>query len=393
MTNPAVKSKRTRRAIIIGGSLSGLFSGALLREIGWQVDIYERSKSDLDSRGGGVVLQPDVLRVFNRTKANGTLTNRGVQSRHRRVFRPDGRIESKQIAPQMQTSWSLIYATMKDVFGDGSYHQGKTLVDITQDDDARTVTAVFSDGTEETGDLLIGADGNGSTVRTLLWPEAQPTYAGYLAWRGLVDENKMPDVAREGLHGDFAFANNRHSHILGYLVPGTDQNTNDGHRLYNWVWYRTADAEQLRSIMTDRNGKYRGYAMPEGLLGDEWKATVYKDADRLLPAPFREIVKATEQPFGQAIRDLTVKSMVKGRVVLIGDAAFIPRPHTAASTSKAASNALDLADALKSKPDNIDAALADWQPAQLDLGNMLYSQGTRAGDYLLFKTAPASKVG
>jgi 2-polyprenyl-6-methoxyphenol hydroxylase-like FAD-dependent oxidoreductase len=48
----------SRRALIIGGSLGGLFAGNLLRRIGWDVEIFERSAKDLDSRGGGIVLQP-----------------------------------------------------------------------------------------------------------------------------------------------------------------------------------------------------------------------------------------------------------------------------------------------------------------------------------------------
>jgi 2-polyprenyl-6-methoxyphenol hydroxylase-like FAD-dependent oxidoreductase len=54
------------RALIIGGSLGGLFAGNLLRQIGWDVDIFERSAHDLDSRGGGIVLQPEVIEVFRR---------------------------------------------------------------------------------------------------------------------------------------------------------------------------------------------------------------------------------------------------------------------------------------------------------------------------------------
>ena len=54
------------RALIIGGSLGGLFAGNLLRRIGWDVEIFERSPRDLDSRGGGIVLQPEVVEVFRR---------------------------------------------------------------------------------------------------------------------------------------------------------------------------------------------------------------------------------------------------------------------------------------------------------------------------------------
>ena len=91
---------------------------------------------------------------------------------------------------------------------------------IDQDPEAKTVTAQFEDGTRETGDVLVGADGGDSVVRQQFWPTMRPTYAGYLAWRGLLPEDAMPPAAREMLHGDFGFANNKGSHILGYLVPG-----------------------------------------------------------------------------------------------------------------------------------------------------------------------------
>ena len=113
----------------------------------------------------------------------------------------------------------------------------------------------------------------------------------------------------------------------------------------------------------------------------------------LLPLPFRQVVEATTQPFAQAIRDLALDHIVNGRVVIIGDAAAIPRPHTAASTSKAAANALALAAELKAFPDDIPAALARWEPGQVALGKQLRQQGSRIGDYLLFNKPPVATIG
>jgi 2-polyprenyl-6-methoxyphenol hydroxylase-like FAD-dependent oxidoreductase len=382
-----------RRALIIGGSLGGLFVGNLLHQIGWDVDIFERSAHDLDSRGGGIVLQPEVVEVFQRAGVDIRTVDLGVRSEYRTVLRPDGSIESKHFAPQTQTSWSLIYTTLKEACGSWNYHRAKTLARIDQDPKTRIVTAHFEDGSWETGDLLVGADGGNSTVREQLWPSVQPTYAGYLAWRGLVPENEMPPAAQKILHGDFGFANNEGSHVLGYLVPGERNDVRPGHRLYNWVWYRVADEQMLAEIMIDRNGYPRGYAIPEGLLADRWLEHLRRDAEKLLPLPFREVVEATTQPFAQAIRDLASDHMVAGRVVIIGDAAAIPRPHTAASTSKAAANALALADQLQASPEDLSAALARWEPPQVALGKYLRQQGSRTGDYLLFHRPPVAKIG
>jgi 2-polyprenyl-6-methoxyphenol hydroxylase-like FAD-dependent oxidoreductase len=385
-------SKR-RRALIIGGSLGGLFAGNLLRRIGWNIDIFERSPHDLDSRGGGIVLQPEVIEVLRRADVDFRAVELGVGSVYRTVFRPDGSIQSKHFAPQTQTSWSLIYTTLRAAFGDQNYHQAKTLVKIAQDLRAGTATAQFEDGTRESGDLLIGADGGDSIVRQQFWPMMRPIYAGYIAWRGLIPEDVMPLAAREALHGDFGFANNTGSHILGYLVPGEHSDVRPGHRLYNWVWYRVADETLLAEIMTDSTGWARGYAMPEGLLADKWIPHLNREAENLLPLPFRQVVEATVQPFAQAIRDLASDHMVNGRVAIIGDAAAIPRPHTAASTSKAAANALSLADELQAVPDDIPAALARWEPDQVALGKYLRLQGSQTGDYLLFHRPPIARVG
>jgi 2-polyprenyl-6-methoxyphenol hydroxylase-like FAD-dependent oxidoreductase len=85
------------------------------------------------------------------------------------------------------SAWATIYNALKDLIADHEYHSGKQLIDIEQSNNH--VTAIFSDGSRETGDLLVGADGLRSTVRQHYAPEIEPIYAGYVAWRGMVDEN------------------------------------------------------------------------------------------------------------------------------------------------------------------------------------------------------------
>jgi 2-polyprenyl-6-methoxyphenol hydroxylase-like FAD-dependent oxidoreductase len=72
--------------------------------------------------------------------------------------------------------------------------------------------------------------------------------------------------------------------------------------------------------------------------------------------------------------------MRQDRIAIVGDAAFIPRPHTAESTSKAAANARELGRALVHHQLNIDQALQEWEPPQLDLGRRLEIQGRTLGD-------------
>jgi 2-polyprenyl-6-methoxyphenol hydroxylase-like FAD-dependent oxidoreductase len=72
--------------------------------------------------------------------------------------------------------------------------------------------------------------------------------------------------------------------------------------------------------------------------------------------------------------------MIFERVALVGDAAYIPRPHTAASTSKAAANAIALADALIEQHHNVPKALDAWEPEQLAYGLHLLKNGQSLGD-------------
>ena len=98
-------------------------------------------------------------------------------------------------------------------------------------------------------------------------------------------------------------------------------------------------------------------------------------------------MRSTKQIFVQAIMDLGVPKMVFGRVILLGDAAFVPRPHTAGSTAKAAANALALGAALRAAPRDIDAALMAWEDDQLVAGQHMSDWGARMGDKLMAITA------
>ena len=79
-----------------------------------------------------------------------------------------------------------------------------------------------------------------------------------------------------------------------------------------------------------------------------------------------------------------VPRMRQERIAVVGDAAFVPRPHTGASTSKAAANAIALGEALLRRQLDIDAALQEWEPGQLDLGRRLEAQGIMLGNQSQF---------
>jgi 2-polyprenyl-6-methoxyphenol hydroxylase-like FAD-dependent oxidoreductase len=364
------------RALVIGGSLAGLFTGVLLRAAGWHVDIFERSAHEMDGRGGGIVLQPEVLEVFRLggIRYDGTI---GVEAMERVFLDPSGGITDRIPMRQILTSWTLVYAELRRAFPDSRYHRGCELNSFNETGDG--VVARFRDGRVFEGDLLVGADGSRSTVREIVLPAVRSEYAGYVAWRGLVDEADLLSAAASVLADRFVFYDYPNSHMLSYLVPGANENVEPGSRRFNWVWYRNHSPEILEFLLTDK-GRHHSLSVAPGSLSSAAEENVRTAADRFLPPPFRQLVAATKTPFVQAIIDLSVPRMTFGRVVLVGDAAFVPRPHTAASTSKAASNAIALAKALRTASDGVEKALAEWEPAQLELGSNLREVGRKLGD-------------
>lgn len=371
-----------KRALVIGGSLGGLFTATLLRSIGWEVQVFERSAHQLDSRGGGIVLQPSVTEAF---AAAGIRPSRplGVESGDRIYLDAANRVVWRGYMPQTQTSWGLLYETLRAALPDDVIHPGHALIAV--DQTPQQVHATFANGVTAHGDLLIAADGPGSTVRTLLAPEVPIRYAGYVAWRGLVPERDLPAPHADLLRDTFAFQQGADHLFLEYLVPGEDGSVVVGERRWNWVWhYPLASMARLSEALQDAQGRRHHFSVPPGLLHPAQGDWLRGEAGQHLAPALRELVDRTEQPFMQAILDIEVDRMVHGRVALLGDAAIVLRPHTAGGTAKAAADALALAIALSdATPGSLHRALLTWEAQRLTEGRKLAAWGIRMGNSIV----------
>jgi 2-polyprenyl-6-methoxyphenol hydroxylase-like FAD-dependent oxidoreductase len=369
------------KVVVAGGSLGGLFNAISLRSLGCEVEVFEKSSGLMKDRGAGIVFQQEVAEFLTRYEVT-PLDAVVVPVRTRRYLAADGSLAQEGPMPQAMTSWDVLYRKLRGAFGNDHYHVGVQLTGFDTANDQ--VTARFEGGREEVCDLLVAADGPGSTVRQQLLPTVHSEYAGYVAWRGVVLEHQAPDLVAE-FADRFTFFQAPHTHILCYLIPGPDGSLAPGHRRLNWVWYlNAAPGEELERVLTDKDGRRREFSVPQGFVAPDMLGWLHRQAHHILPPTFLHLIKATGDPFLQTIHDLAVPNMAFGRTCLTGEAAFVLRPHTAASTAKAAANALALADCLTAAKGDVPEALGQWEPSQLDMGRQLALHGQRLGNQSQF---------
>jgi 2,6-dihydroxypyridine 3-monooxygenase len=250
--------------------------------------------------------------------------------------------------------------------------------------DADGVEVLFEDSPAERFHLVVGADGVHSTVRGVLFPEVKPAYAGYVAWRGTLDEAALPEASAAGIGGALTYFVTHGSHILSYAIPSVESGGRD--RLMNWVWYRNvSEGLELEALLTDRHGARHDMSLGPGDVRDAFIDELRAEARRVLPAAFAELVGASQWPFVQVVVDIVVPAMAVGRTCLIGDAAFALRPHIAAGTAKAAADAAALAEEIRGAGGDVSAALGVWAPRQLELGRAASARTREVGERVQFE--------
>lgn len=354
--------------------MGGLFTGLALHDIGFDVKVFERSSGELRHRGAGIVAQPRMLRFI---EDRGIADPEGIttSTHRRRYLASDGTVSREYRNEMTFTSWDGVYRRLRDAFPDDRYHAGREVTDVERTDG--TVEVRTADGSKATGDLLVAAEGPRSITREQFLPKTSPEYAGYVAWRGVTNERDLPAELVEGFEDTFTFYQGDEQLVLGYLIPGPDGETARDRRRLNWVWYDHVPDDDVTEVLTDAHGRRRELSVPPGLLSESVEKRLYADAEGLAPL-FTRLVRATDDPFVQPIVDLTVPQMAFGRVCLLGDAAFVARPHTAMGTEKAATDAIELAEALADYGP-IESPLEDWERRRLPAGERLVEKGRRMG--------------
>ncbi|MDE2627915.1 MAG: FAD-dependent monooxygenase [Burkholderiales bacterium] len=367
------------RILINGGSLGGLLAANMLLREGHEVQVLEKATGSLDGRGAGIVTHTALHRALVRAGVSA-VESLGVHVESRVALDASGAVAARLALPQVLTSWSRLYALLREALPGEHYRQGVALQRVEQH--AGGVRVHADSGAVFEADLLIASDGIRSTVRSQFAPHAVAQYAGYVAWRGVCDEAVLSNATLGSVFDHFGFGLPPGEQLIGYPVAGHGNATARGRRRYNFVWYRPADEHgALRELLTDADGTHHPLGIPPHKVSWRQVAAMREAARRLLAPQFAEILEKAAQPFLQPIHDVVSQRLAFGRVALMGDAAFVARPHVGMGVTKAAQDAMDLADCIRVHGATA-AALQAYEALRLAPGLAVVQRARELGAYL-----------
>ncbi|UUX32765.1 FAD-dependent monooxygenase [Fundicoccus culcitae] len=339
--------KLSKSAVVIGASLSGLLTALALAKVGVPVTVLERSKP-IQRRGatlsvGNGMRDTDPIANYLRAVAAGS--EGGVESWHA-IYR---RLQKEA---DQQRLIDIYYET--------------EVVSVSQDDGA--VYAQTASGIEFQGDLLVGADGGRSVVRTLVNP-AHPSaeFAGYLLWVALVEEAELPQGVQlaQNVSGFNMFDGVGEDFLFGMVTASLDGSRRPGDRLLGLAWYDNSFNSFLYA-----SGAVKDGVVQRTLNGSSISSSVYETLlkrSSTFPQPWASAVEiAIKQHYLVAtpIAEYVPTQLVQGRMGLVGDAAHLMTPMTAEGFNSSLDDATILARQLAEKS-SVPAALLDYQSQRL----------------------------
>ena len=155
---------------VVGGSIGGLTAALVLRDLGCEVDVFERSGTALQARGAGIGLHPMTTRYFDESsELDAAMVE--IELPWLQFLSANGERIHRERMNYRFSSWNTIYRGLLRCFDERRYHLGSEVADFRQDD--RGVTVSLTGGTTHTLDLLVCADGISSSIRARLLPEAR----------------------------------------------------------------------------------------------------------------------------------------------------------------------------------------------------------------------------
>ncbi|MFC5216865.1 FAD-dependent monooxygenase [Streptomyces coerulescens] len=370
---------RGGRVAIVGGSVGGCAAALAAHRGGAaEITVYEQAAGRLADRGVGVAVHDG---RYAELESAGYLdaSMPWVQVVRRRWYvrdddaAPLGREIGVMPFPFRMYNWGPLWHELRRRMPVTAEFRTSTRV--------RRVAAAPGGGAEvhtECGsdryDLVVGADGYRSVVRTAAFPDVRPEYAGYLAWRGAFPAARLTEAdrwaAEDGVYVVFPGG-----HVIIYRIPdGTG-----GHRV-NWVLYAAPSPDLELPVDAPTS-------LPPGRVTESLHARLAHITEHLLPPYWGALVRLTTpgELFVQPMYDFTAPRYTAGAVALLGDAATVARPHTGAGAVKALQDATALQSALATTTAWPDALHA-YDSARATAGRGIVDLGRRLGRALVQQT-------
>jgi 2-polyprenyl-6-methoxyphenol hydroxylase-like FAD-dependent oxidoreductase len=180
-----------RTALVVGGGIGGLASAVALRDAGWRVRVFERAP-EMRPVGAGLAIWANGLRAFDRLGLGAQIRAAGTPSTESWIRTAAGEpllaVADASLRERFGEIGVMLHrADVHEILMSAAGDVVTTGCELTSyEDDGRRVVARFANGEEAEGDVLIGADGIHSVVRTTLHGAHPLRYAGYTAWRAVI---------------------------------------------------------------------------------------------------------------------------------------------------------------------------------------------------------------
>jgi 2-polyprenyl-6-methoxyphenol hydroxylase-like FAD-dependent oxidoreductase len=312
------------RVIVVGGGIAGLSAAIGLRRNGHEVIVLERAPR-IDPVGAGITLFANAMRALDRLGVGEAVAAQGAPAKRSAILTWEGR-ELTQVPPDLLEGTVAVHRAdlqAELAAAAGEVRLGAEVTAVEQDGGG--IVARAADGTEERGDLLIGADGLSSVVRRAI-ADVPIRYAGYTAWRGVSPVPVEPGRLTEswGVGERFGLVDIGRGRTYWFAT----KNAHEGE----------SDEPQGRKAEVVR--RFSGWHEPIAAVAEaaDEDGILRNDVYYLEPLP----------------------RWSEGRVLLVGDAAHATTPGVGQGAAQAIEDAVVLADRLARSGD-LATALAEHQ--------------------------------
>ena len=346
-----------RTALIVGAGIGGLATAIALRRAGWTVRVFEQASAPREL-GFGLGLAANAIAALRNLGVADTVIDRSFRPLRGELRRMDGRVLKfaelpATASPLIVALRPALHGALLDAVGADSISVNSSVTQFTETGDR--VSVHLSDGSTASGDVLIGADGIGSTIRRLLHPDEEPPRpSGIVAVRGAV-------------HGAI--------HHLGGLDA---------------VYYFGRGVESM-FVRAGDTGMYWFLSLASTLVPASMRdpKVIVQLMAPGFDETFRNITSATDDLRCDALVDRDpIAWWGNGRVTLVGDAAHPMLPHTGQGAAQALVDAVSLVKALESE-DDVERALREYESGRIKKTAALVRQGRRTAR-IMGTTNPAA---